>query len=275
MSAKYLGETFDLHAGGKDLIFPHHENEIAQSESASAKPFARYWMHNGFVQIDNEKMSKSLGNFFTIRQVLEKVEPEALRYFLLGTHYRNPINFSDVALADAERRVDYLYETLSKVDDRLAGGPPAAGDLVASAAPVVEKVVPGFEAALSDDFNTAEALGGLADAFALMNELCEKPKVKDKAVLAATLGRLRADVSKVGAVLGLFAESPKAFLARRRTKKAAQKGIDPSHVEGLLRERDAARQAKDFTRADRTRDALKALGVEIMDTPGGTTWKIP
>ncbi|MFN7133166.1 MAG: cysteine--tRNA ligase, partial [Myxococcales bacterium] len=119
MSAKYLGETFDLHAGGKDLIFPHHENEIAQSEAASGKPFARYWTHCGFVQVDNEKMSKSLGNFFTIRDVLQSFDAEALRYFLLGTHYRNPINFSDVALADAEKRIDYLYDTLAKVQERL------------------------------------------------------------------------------------------------------------------------------------------------------------
>jgi cysteinyl-tRNA synthetase len=273
MSGKYLGESFDLHAGGKDLIFPHHENEIAQSEAASGKPFARVWMHNGFVQIDNEKMSKSLGNFFTIREVVAKVEPEALRYFLLGTHYRNPINFSDVALADAERRVDYLYETLAKVDARLAGEKPPAGDLLEG--PIVEKVMSGFCEALCDDFNTAEALGRLGDCFALMNELCEKPKVKDKAAVARTVSRLRDDVHKVGEVLGLFGQDPKAFLARRREKKAKQKGIDQAKVEGLIRDRDSARKAKDFTSADRVRGELKVMGVEIMDTPGGTTWKIP
>ena len=121
MSEKYLGETFDLHAGGKDLVFPHHENELAQSEGASGKPFARVWMHNGFVTLDSEKMSKSLGNFFTIRDVLKKFEPEALRFFLLGTHYRSPINFSDVGLAEAERRLDYFYETLQKADEAANG----------------------------------------------------------------------------------------------------------------------------------------------------------
>ena len=272
MSAKYLGDTFDVHAGGKDLVFPHHENEIAQSEAASGKPFAKVWMHNGFVQIDDEKMSKSLGNFFTIREVLEKVEAEALRYFLLGTHYRNPINFSDVALADAEKRVDYLYETLLKADEKLAGKTPTAGELLDKEK--VEKVVQGFETAMSDDFNAAEALGSLADAFALMNELTEKPKSKDKAAVVRTLSRLRQDVDAIGKVLGLFQQEPKAFLLRRREKQAKAKGIDAAMVEQKIVDRAAARKAKDFAAADRIRDELKGIGVEIMDTASGTTWKV-
>jgi cysteinyl-tRNA synthetase len=273
MSARYLGETFDIHAGGKDLIFPHHENEIAQSEAASGKPFARYWLHNGFVQIDNEKMSKSLGNFFTIRDVLARVEPEALRYFLLGTHYRNPINFSDVALADAERRVDYVYETLAKVDERLAGKEITAGPLLD--AEQVERVLPAFREAMADDFNAAEALGRLAEAFAMMNELCERPKVKDKAAVARTLARLRSDIKAAGEVLGLFGQDPRAFLLRRRERKAAEKGIDGARVEQLIAQRTEARKSRDFASADRIRDELKAMGVEIMDTPAGTTWKVP
>ena len=272
MSAKYLGETFDIHAGGEDLVFPHHENEIAQSEAASGKPLAKVWMHNGLVRIDNEKMSKSLGNFFTIREVLEKVEAEALRYFLLGTHYRNPINFSDVALADAEKRVDYLYETLLKADEKLAGKTPTAGELLDKEK--VEKVVQGFETAMSDDFNAAEALGSLADAFALMNELTEKPKSKDKAAVVRTLSRLRQDVDAIGKVLGLFQQEPKAFLLRRREKQAKAKGIDAAMVEQKIVDRAAARKAKDFAAADRIRDELKEKGVEIMDTASGTGWKV-
>ncbi|MBI5546674.1 MAG: cysteine--tRNA ligase [Deltaproteobacteria bacterium] len=272
MSAKYLGDTFDIHAGGKDLVFPHHENEIAQSEAASGKPFARTWLHNGFVQIDNEKMSKSLGNFFTIRDVLEKVEAEALRYFLLGTHYRNPINFSDVALADAELRVDYVYETLAKADEKLAGKEPTAGELLDKEK--VERVMPAFEEAMADDFNAAEALGALADPFALLNELAERPKSKDKAAVLRTLARLRKDVDLIGKVLGLFQQDPKAFLLRRRENKAKARGIDGAMVEQRIADRAAARKAKDFAAADRVRDELKALGVEIMDTASGTTWKV-
>ncbi|MDR0966428.1 MAG: cysteine--tRNA ligase [Myxococcales bacterium] len=272
MSAKYLGDTFDIHAGGKDLVFPHHENEIAQSEAASGKPFANYWLHNGFVQIDNEKMSKSLGNFFTIRDVLERCEAEALRYFLLGTHYRNPINFSDVALADAERRVDYLYETLAKVNERLMGYTPTEGPLLDGG--LAEAIVPNFQKVMADDFNTAEALGLLAEPFALMNQLCEKPRGKKGADADRTLFALRAAVTSVGAILGLLDQDPKVYLLRRRARKAQEKGIEEALVETLIQTRTEARQAKDFAKADAVRAELSALGVELMDSPQGTTWKI-
>ena len=274
MSAKYLGETFDIHAGGEDLVFPHHENEIAQSEAASGKPLAKVWMHNGLVRIDNEKMSKSLGNFFTIRDVLRKVEPEALRYLLLGTHYRNPINFSDVALADAERRVDSLYETLAKVDDRLAGLAPEPGELLEQ--PLLEKTRRSFCEALGDDFNTAKALAALADGFALMNVLCDPARVrgKDTTLVARTLFTLRADVARIGAVLGLLGEEPRALLLRQRDSRAIMMGVDRVRVEGLLRLRDAARKARDFAVADSIRSELNAQGVEIRDTDKGTTWKM-
>ena len=272
MSAKYLGETFDIHAGGKDLVFPHHENEIAQSEAASGKPFARYWLHNGFVQIDNEKMSKSLGNFFTIRDVLERYEAEALRCFLLGTHYRNPINFSDVALSDAEKRLDYLYETLAKVDDRLSAFEPDDGPLIE--AELVAQIVPNFQKAMADDFNAAEALGQLAAPFALMNQLCERPRGKKGRDADRTLFALRQAVRDIGAVLGLLQQDPAAYLLRRRTRKAAARGIDTAEVERLIEERTLARKDRDFAKADSVRDTLKAMGVELMDTPQGTTWKV-
>ncbi len=272
MSAKYLGETFDIHAGGKDLVFPHHENEIAQSEAASGKPFARYWLHNGFVQIDNEKMSKSLGNFFTIRDVLGRCEAEALRYFLLGTHYRNPINFSDVALGDAERRLDYLYETLDKVDARLAGQSPGEGAILEPA--LVEAIVPDFQKAMADDFNAAEALGLLAAPFALMNQLCERPRGKKGRDADRTLFALRDAVKSIGAVLGLLHQDPEAYLLRRRARKAAARGIDEAEVESMIEARAQARRERDFARADGVRDALRAKGVELMDAPQGTSWKV-
>jgi cysteinyl-tRNA synthetase len=273
MSAKYLGETFDIHAGGKDLIFPHHENEIAQSEAASGKTFARYWMHNGFVTLDEKKMSKSEGNFFTLREVLDRFSAEAVRTFLLSTLYRNPIDFSPQALEQVETRVDYFYETISKLDERLAvGKDPGAGPLAESER--VESVWPKFEEAMDDDFNTAEALGRLSDAFALANELLEKPKVTDKAAVRRSLASLRDSLKKTGAVLGLWQRTASEVLAERRDVKAKAKGINKAQVEALIVDRNAARKAKDFAKADAVRDQLKQLGVEIMDLAGGTTWKV-
>lgn len=272
MSAKYLGETFDIHAGGKDLVFPHHENEIAQSEAASGKAFANFWMHNGFVQIDNEKMSKSLGNFFTIRDVLKTYEAESLRMFLLGTHYRNPINFSDAALSDAERRLDYLYETLAKVNERLSASAKTEGSILEEAA--VKAIVPDFQKAMCDDFNAAEALGQLSAPFALMNQLCEKPRGKKGQEADRTLRAILAELDKVCAVLGILREESNAYLLRRRARKAAERGINPEVVEAKIQERQEARQAKDFARADAIRGELKEMGVELMDTPTGTGWKV-
>lgn len=274
MSAKYLGDTFDIHAGGKDLVFPHHENEIAQSEAASGKPFARYWLHNGFVQIDNEKMSKSLGNFFTIRDVLERHEAEALRYFLLGTHYRNPINFSDQALSDAERRLDYLYETLAKVEGRLSGQVPDDGALDEPMLAQIDAITSNFQKAMADDFNTAEALGALAAPFTLMNQLCEKPRGKKGLEADRVLLRLRDTVKSVGTILGLLQQDPMNYLLRRRTRKASALGIDEAKVKALIQERADARKSRDFAKADAVRGELIELGVELMDSPQGTTWRI-
>jgi cysteinyl-tRNA synthetase len=274
MSAKYLGETFDIHAGGMDLIFPHHSNEIAQSEAGWGKPFVRIWMHNGFVNINQEKMSKSLGNFFTIRQLGEKFDPEAIRYFLLGTHYRNPINFSDDALQDAEKRVEYLYETLQKADERLkavAGGIPP-GPLLE--APEAEGTLSRFREAMDDDFNTAEALGRLSGPLALIQQLVDKPPSKDKAAVARTVKRLADDVRNVGKTLGLVQSNPSDYLVRRRDRACREKKIMPSDVESRIADRAAARKAKDFARADQIRADLASVGVQIMDTPGGTTWKV-
>jgi cysteinyl-tRNA synthetase len=275
MSAKYLGDSFDIHGGGKDLVFPHHENEIAQSEAASGVPLAKVWLHNGFVTIHQEKMAKSLGNFFTIRELLARFDGESVRYFLLGTHYRSPIDFSLEAIAAAESRVAYVYETLAKLDARLARekAAPAPGPL--HAAEPVERLWPSFAEAMEDDFNTAAATGRLSDAFALANELCEKPpKGVDKAAVVRTLVRLREDLRRIAAVLGVFGADPAQWLERYRLRAAAQKGIDPAWVEERIRARTAARGAKDFAAADAVRDELKGRGVEIMDTPGGTTWRV-
>jgi len=269
MSEKYLGESFDIHAGGKDLVFPHHENEIAQSEGASGKPFARIWMHNGFVTLDQEKMSKSLGNFFTIRDVTAKFEPEALRLFLLSTHYRSPINFSDQALGEAERRLDYFYETLAKADALLAGATPEPEPATA------ESVTAAFDEAMDDDFNTPGALAALSEPLKKLNELTERPgkaaqRQESQSIAAALLRAVR----EAGAVLGLCERPPPEYLAERRVHLAARKQLDVARVEALIGDRASARRAKDFAKADAIRGELAALGVEIMDGPAGTSWKI-
>ena len=270
MSEAHLGTPIDLHGGGKDLVFPHHTNEIAQSVAALAddlrvEAFSRHWMHHGFVEIDNEKMSKSLGNFFTIREVLAKFDAEAMRVFLLGTQYRNPINYSDAVLVEAEKRLVYLYETLEKVD-RLAAGVSAAeappGDLVERS-----------RTALDDDFNTAAVLGILAEAFTEANALADrkgKKTAEDRARLAAFVR----DARSVGRELGILQRPPAEALGALRARAAARRGIDEAMVERRIAERAAARKNKDFARSDAIRDELLAIGVAVMDGPVGTTWKV-
>jgi cysteinyl-tRNA synthetase len=268
MTLAHLGTPIDLHGGGKDLVFPHHTNEIAQSvaavgDGARAETFSLQWMHHGFVEIDHEKMSKSLGNFFTIRDVLAKYDAEALRLFLLGTHYRNPLNYSDVILSEAERRAVYFLETLEKADRLSEGVPPeGGGDLVEQA-----------RRALDDDFNAPQVLAVLAEAFAAANALADRKGKKSPADRAA-LAAFARDARDIGVTLGLFGRRPAEALLAIRDRAAARLGIDPAEVAARLVERAEARKAKDFARGDVIRDALLARGVAIMDGPQGTTWKI-
>jgi len=268
MTKKHLGDTFDLHTGGKDLVFPHHTNEIAQSVCACgdgehADTYARAWMHNGFVEIDDEKMSKSLGNFFTVRQVLERFEAEGLRFFLLGTQYRRDFNFSDTILNEAEQRLGYLYETLRKADQVAGGAAPGAGDRLAERC----------RAALDDDFNTPQVLGILAEAFTAANALCDQ-KGKRTPEQRAALAAFAREARLVGETLGVLQRPPAEALLALRDKAAGRRGIDGAAVEAKLAERTAARQAKDFARSDAIRDELLAQGVAIMDGAGGTSWKV-
>ena len=270
MSEKYLGKTFDIHGGALDLIFPHHENEIAQSEAAHHAPLSRVWMHAGFLELENAKMSKSLGNVVRLRDALAKVDGEALRLFFLASHYRNGLAFSDEVLAEAERRVEYFYETLQRVDERLGGREVKPGPLHGEP----DAHLRAFEEAMDDDFNTAGALAALSGLFAQLNEYLEKPPVPDRAMVLRTLAALRAVVPTMGAVLGILGSPPAAWLERRRDRLVQQRGLDRRRIEALIGERAEARKAKDFARADATRDELLALGVELRDGPGGTLWKV-
>ena len=261
MSQKYLGTTFDVHGGGKDLVFPHHENEIAQSEAANDQPLARFWLHNGFVTMDSEKMSKSLGNVRNIRDLLKSWDGESIRAFLLSTSYRHPINFSDAALGDADGRVEYFYETLHKADAYLAKKFSGKGAVEGPSRDA-------FREAMEDDFNTAQALAILNDLYKQINA-----KIDAKAA-PQVVADLRAEVIDFGRVLGLGEREPIEAIRDRRALAAHRKGIDPGWVEERIRERLAARKAKDFARADGIRAELAAKGVELRDAATGTDWRI-
>jgi cysteinyl-tRNA synthetase len=277
MSHRYLGDCFDIHGGGADLIFPHHENEIAQSVGAFGS-FARYWMHSGMVNFGGEKMSKSLGNVVTVRRVAETHDLEALRLLLISVHYRSPANFTVARdgdgqvsypdLDEAEARLDYFYRTLERLDAFLTSlAEPAA------AVPPSE-LASAAGAALDDDFNSAAVIGHLYDAFVLANKLLDEPKAMPKPERAKTLAAIARDARAVGATLGIMRRPPAEFLLARRERLCARRKIDAAAVEARLRERADARTAKAFARADEIRAQLRAAGVEIMDTPAGTAWRV-
>ncbi len=280
MSSKYLGSSFDIHGGGKDLIFPHHENEIAQSEAAYGTSFVQYWVHNGFVNIDQEKMSKSLGNFFTIRQVLEQYQPEVLRLFLLSSHYRSPVDFSAESMAEAERALERLYHALSQIDERLEvvpghPPPPRGEDPEYRELEVkIENLPVRFQDEMDDDFNTAAALGHLFDLSRTLNRfldsLARKLTPEEKELLALGVRRLR----ECGSALGLLRQPPQDFFNERNRLALSVLEISEDKVERLIAERAEARKEKNWARADEIRDTLEEMSIILEDTPEGTRWRV-
>ena len=254
MSRKYLGEEIDIHAGGEDLIFPHHENEIAQSEAANGKPFAKYWMHNGFLNIDNKKMSKSLGNFFTVRDIGEKYDLQILRFFMLSAHYRSPLNFSAELMEAAKNGLERIVTCVSNLNfllEKAKDGEMGAAEkeLADQAAEFAKK----FDEAMDDDFNTADAISAIFELVKFANT-----NVNEESG-AAFIGTLKEQILELTDICGLTVESGQEML--------------DSEIESLIAERQEARKARNFARADEIRDILTQKGIILEDTREGVKWK--
>ncbi|RHP44147.1 MULTISPECIES: cysteine--tRNA ligase [unclassified Clostridium] len=254
MSKKYLGEQIDIHAGGEDLIFPHHENEIAQSEAANDKTFANYWMHNGFLNIDNKKMSKSLGNFFTVREIGEKYDLQVLRFFMLSAHYRSPINFSAELMEASKNGLERIITSVEKLKE-LQGK--VSGDALTEAEQenqkTVDELIAKFEAAMDDDFNTADAVSAIFELVKLANSTANEESSK------AYVDLLKETISKLSDVLGIITERKAEVL--------------DSEIEELIAARQQARKEKNFARADEIRQQLLDMGIILEDTREGVKWK--
>jgi cysteinyl-tRNA synthetase len=255
MSTKYLGQPFDIHGGGRDLIFPHHENEIAQSEAAAGRPLARYWLHNGFLNINQEKMSKSLGNFFTIREILADFDAVALRHYFLSSQYRSPMDFSMDGLTEAARATDRIYETIERFDGLKGSNSTAEPD---------RALIESFRQEMDDDFNTPRALALIFDEVRAINRLLDQKKAKGIEQRCAAV-RVMCDT------LGLLQPG---YFERKKARFLAKSPIKQYEIDDLIRRRDQARQEKNWREADRLRDELSQKGILLEDTPKGTVWKV-
>lgn len=271
MSIKHLGESFDIHGGGADLIFPHHENEIAQSEAFTGKPFARYWIHNGFITIDKEKMSKSLGNFFTIKEVLDKFAPEVVRFFLISTHYRSPIEFSDEQLREAESSIDRYYTTIVRINDFLERDEGEESiDIGRAFEETVFSFKEKFEEAMDDDFNTALALGHIFELIRDVNRFLDNKPSGQKA--KELLLKTKELLAETGSILNIFSRAPDEW--RRALMESKKIGLSEKEIIAKIKERHDARQRKDWAMADAIRKELEEKGIILEDKKDRTEWKV-
>jgi len=262
MSEKYLGECFDIHGGGRDLIFPHHENEIAQSEGASGKQFVKYWLHNGFVNVNTEKMSKSLGNFFTIQDVLKNYDAEVVRAFLVSVHYRSPVDFSDQNLRDVAEALDRYYTTLKRAKEVME----KKNKVTEPGASLSFNLLQSFEEAMNDDFNTAAVWGFVFESIREVNKLLDQAQDS-----TSFLKKYFADLEKISSVLGCLYPDPDAFFTRVHKTRLSSLVIDEAEILRLIQERKEARQNKNFKRSDEIRDQLASQGIVLKDKPDGST----
>ena len=275
MSRKYLGSTFDIHGGGQDLIFPHHENELAQSEGANDKPYVNMWIHHGFVTIRDEKMSKSLGNFLTIRDILAHYHPEVLRFFIFSTHYRNPLDFSEAAMQDAMSGLDRLYECIASVQS-LSDTHSTDTDTVATAKDIkkIDSLVERFQKAMNNDFNTAQAQASFFETVKVINkiirQLPEIPATADHDLLKKTAAK----IIELAAIMGILQENAGDYLAANKAAMLAETNISEAEILSFIQERNQARKDKEWARSDEIRDTLLARGIELNDGPEGTGWSV-
>ncbi len=281
MSKEFLGETFDIHGGGKDLIFPHHENEIAQSEAANEKPFVNLWVHHGFVTVRNEqtdeeeKMSKSLGNFLTIRDLSEKFHPEALKLFVFSTQYRNPLEYSEQAMQDAKTGLNRLYECLAAIMS-LEPHTEETVDSVISGKDrkKLESLEERFVQAMDNDFNTAQALGHLFEAAKIVNKVIRVLGSRQNPDDFELLHRTGAAISELAAVVGILRENPQQFLDNQKEEILAGVSLSAAEIDKLIAQRNEARSAKDWAMSDQIRDTLLEQRIELKDGPEGTSWDV-
>ncbi len=274
MSQKYLGETFDIHGGGRDLTFPHHENEIAQSEAATGKTFVRYWIHNGFVNINKEKMSKSLGNILTIKEILKEWHPEVLRLFFLSHHYRSPVDYSEDSFLEAKPGLDGFYTTLKSIKEEVAKGEGGRASVPNECRQAIESFQTRFEEAMDDDFNTAQALGYFYDLQTHLNSLLTISKGNPSAEVVSMLKQGLDHFMTKGWVFGLFLEDPEKYLDQQKNDGLKRLKLTEEEIYRSIEERNLARKEKNYKRADEIRNDLLSKGIVLEDTPSGTIWKI-
>lgn len=268
MSLKYLGTNFDIHGGGHDLVFPHHENEIAQSEAATGEPFCRYWMHNGFITVNQEKMSKSLGNFFLVREILDKFNPSAVRFYLISTHYRSPLDFDDDKLAVAGKGLERIKTSLRLLEEAMPGAVPDVGASDKLMLETINKRRQEFEAAMDDDINTALAIGAMFDAVGDLNSYLHKTARPSIEVLGGYAELLK-DFNKI---LGLFKTGSQGNIILEDVSPE-EDGLVENLMELIINVRQDARARKDWGTSDKIRDGLKDVGIILEDTPRGARWK--
>jgi len=278
MSQRYLGQTLDIHGGGRDLIFPHHENEIAQSEAATGETFVRYWVHNGFVNINKEKMSKSFGNILTIREILKDWHPEVLRLFFLSHHYRSPVDYSEDSFGEARKGLDRFYTTLHEIQEELERPVVSQSKIdpaiLENGRRTIESFPARFEEAMDDDFNTAQALGYFYDLQTQLNGLLSLSKGRPTEEMISMLKQGLDHFSTKGWVFGLFREDPEKYLAQRKNEGLKRLNLTEQTILQSIEERNLARKAKNWKRADEIRNDLLSKGVVLEDTPSGTIWKV-